>query len=103
MAPQSGLSARAHGTGQRSWLSEVNIMVNESTDSQILAREQWAIELLARETHTAIATAQEVSLVEYKRLAAHARIKAYLPLLTCNSVRGTLDLLNAGKASVPQA
>jgi hypothetical protein len=78
-------------------------MVNESTDSQILAQEQWAIELLARETHTSVVTVQEVFLVEYKKLAAHARVKAYLPLLTCNSVRGILDLLNAGKVSVPQA
>jgi hypothetical protein len=82
---------------------EVKSMVNESTDVQILAQEQWAIELLARETHTAIATVQEVSLVEYKKLAGHARIKAYLPLLTYNSVRGTLDLVNAAKVSVPQA
>ena len=63
---------------------------NDSMDAQILSREQRAIELLARETHTAIAAVQEVFLVEYKRLAEHAHIKSYLPLLACNSVRGIL-------------
>jgi len=77
-------------------------MNNDSTDSmdaQILSQEQWAIELLALETHTAIAAVQEVFLVEYKRLAEHAHIKSYLPLLACNSVRGILESTSAGKVS----
>jgi hypothetical protein len=70
---------------------------NDSMDAQILSQEQWAIELLARETHTEISAVQEVFLVEYKRLAEHAHIKSYLPLLACNSVRGILESANAGK------
>jgi hypothetical protein len=72
---------------------------NDSMDAQILSQEQWAIELLARETHTEISAVQEVFLVEYKRLAEHAHIKSYLPLLACNSVRGILESANAGKAN----
>jgi len=68
--------------------------MDESVDSQILSQEQWAIELLARETHTALEKVQEVFLVEYKKLAAHAHIKSYLPLLACNSVRGILESTN---------
>jgi len=64
--------------------------MDESIDSQILSQEQWAIELLARETHTALGKVQEVFLAEYKKLAAHAHIKSYLPLLACNSVREIL-------------
>jgi len=56
-----------------------------------------AIELLARETHTAIAAVQKVFLVEYKRLAEHAHITSYLPLLACSSVRGILESANARK------
>jgi hypothetical protein len=70
---------------------------NDSMDAQILSQEQWAIELLARETHTEISAVQEVFLVEYKRLAEHAHIKSYLPLLACNSVRGILESANSGK------
>jgi hypothetical protein len=69
-------------------------------DSQLLLEEQWAIELLARETHTAIEKVQEVFLVEYKKLASHAHIKSYLPLLTCNTVRGILSK-NAGSTVAP--
>jgi hypothetical protein len=78
-------------------------MGNESVDSELLAQEQWAIELLARETNTAIATVQEVFLAEYKKLAAHARIRSFLPLLTSNSVRGILDLANAAKDVAPES
>ncbi len=70
--------------------------MDELVDSQILSQEQWAIELLARETHTAIGKVQEVFLVEYKKLAAHAHITSYLPLLACNSVRGILELAHSG-------
>lgn len=72
--------------------------MDESADSRLLLEEQWAIELLARETHTAIEKVQEVFLVEYKKLASHAHIKAYLPLLTCNTVRGILELKNTASA-----
>jgi hypothetical protein len=70
---------------------------NGSADAQILLQEQWAIELLARETHTAIAAVQKVFLVEYKRLAEHAHIRSYLPLLARNSVRVILESGNAVK------
>ena len=64
--------------------------MDESADSKILSQEQWSIELLARETHAPIEKVQEVFLVEYKKLAAHAHIRSYLPLLACNSARGIL-------------
>lgn len=70
-------------------------MIIDSQDAQILSQEQWSIELLSRETHTAIAKVQEVFLAEYKKLATNAHIKSYLPLLACNSVRVILDALNA--------
>jgi hypothetical protein len=72
----------------------MNDHLNDSMDAQILSQEQWAIELLSRETHTAIASVQAVFLVEYKRLAEHAHIKSYLPLLACNSVREILESAN---------
>jgi hypothetical protein len=70
-------------------------MTDESIDSQLLSQEQWAIELLARETRTEIAKVREIFLLEYKKLALGAHITAYLPLLTCNFVRGILDAQNA--------
>jgi hypothetical protein len=70
-------------------------MMNTSVDAQILSQEKWAIELLARETHTAIAKVQEAFLLEYKKLAANARVKSYLPLLVRKSVRIILDAKNA--------
>jgi len=69
-------------------------MINDSMDSQILRREQRAIELLARETHTAIAKVQEILVIEHTKLAANARIKSFLPLLTSNRVRIILGELN---------
>ena len=75
-------------------------MINDSIDSEILSQEQWAIELLSRETHTAIAKVQDVFLTEYKKLAVNAHIKSYLPLLTSNSVRVILDAQNAEYARV---
>ena len=74
-------------------------MINDSMHNQLLSQEQWAIELLARETHTAIATVQEVFLIEYRKLAAHAHVRSFLPLLTSNSVRVILDARNAGNDS----
>ena len=70
-------------------------MINNSMDAEILSQEQWAIELLSRETHTAIARVQEVFLIEYKKLASNAHIKSYLPLLTGNCVRVILGAQNA--------
>jgi hypothetical protein len=77
-------------------------MANDSVDARILSQERRSIELLARSTDTAIGTVQEVFLSEYRRLAATARIKSYLPLLTSNGVRGILDSANAVKARVPE-
>jgi hypothetical protein len=77
-------------------------MINNSIDSQILLQEQWAIELLSRETRTAIEKVQEVFLVEYKKLAESAHIRSYLPLLTSNSVRVILDAQNARNDRVPE-
>ncbi|MGO9930728.1 MAG: hypothetical protein ACLPV8_02800 [Steroidobacteraceae bacterium] len=70
-------------------------MINDSMDAQILSQEQWAIEALARDTHTAVAKVQEIFLIEYRKLAAHAHVKSYLPLLASNSVRVILGALNA--------
>jgi hypothetical protein len=75
-------------------------MTNDATDSQLLAEEKWSIELLARETHTQIAQVQQLFLTEYRKLAVNAQITAFLPLLTCNSVRGILDAQNLQDRSV---
>ena len=75
-------------------------MGNESTDSQILSQEHSTIELLARETQTAIATVQELFLAEYKKLSAHAHITLYVPVLTSNSVRAILESASARNLSV---
>jgi hypothetical protein len=71
-------------------------MASDLSDSPILEQERWAIELLARETHTTIARVQEVFLAEYEKLAEGAHIKAFLPLLTGNLVRNILTEQNAG-------
>lgn len=75
-------------------------MINDPQDAQILSQEQWSIELLSRETDTAIAKVQEVFLAEYKKLAMNAHIESYLPLLACNSVRVILDARNAESSSI---
>jgi len=77
-------------------------MPSELPDSSILAQEQWAIELLARETHSTIASVQEVFLEEYNKLAEGAHIKAYLPLLAGNLVRAILIERNARSAAIPK-
>jgi hypothetical protein len=79
---------------------EVKEVEKDLSDAQVLAREMHCISSLARKTHTAIATVQEVYLSEYKRLGEISRIKSYLPLLTSNSVRAILELANAGKPRV---
>jgi len=78
-------------------------MGNDASDSEILLQEQRAIEILALETRTAIASVQELFLVEYKKLAAHAHITLYLPLLTGNSVRAILESGAAVDSSVALA
>jgi hypothetical protein len=77
-------------------LKENPIMINDSMNSRILAREERAIERLAHETHTAIAKVQEIFLIEYEKLSVGAHIKSFLPLLAGNSVRVILDRQNAG-------
>ena len=76
-------------------------MTLDLPDTQLLEQEQWAIELLARETHATIARVQEVFLEEYKKLAAGAQKKAFLPLLAGNLVRHILTEHNAGSRDVP--
>jgi hypothetical protein len=70
-------------------------MINDSMDAQLLSQEQRAIESLARDTHTAVAKVQEIFLIEYRKLAVHAHVRSYLPLLTSNSVRVILSAQNA--------
>jgi len=65
--------------------------------ADLLDQEQWSIELLARETDTAIAKVQEMFLAEYAKLARNAHVKSFLSLLTANQVRCLLD---AEKAEV---
>ncbi len=77
-------------------------MTSDLPDSPILEQEQWAIELLARETHTTIARVQEVFLEEYQKLAKGAHIKAFLPLLTGNLVRVKLTAHKAESDEVPK-
>ena len=60
---------------------------NDSMDAQILSQEQWAIELLARETHTEISAVQEVFLVEYKKDLRSMRISSR----TCPCSRATVS------------
>ena len=76
-------------------------MINDSMDAQLLSQEQRAIEALARDTHTAVAKVQEFFLIEYRKLAVHAHVKSYLPLLTNNSVRVILGAQNAQNHSDP--
>jgi hypothetical protein len=66
-------------------------MSQNSTAADLLEREQWSIELLARETDTAIARVQEMFLAEYAKLALNAHVKSFLSLLTANQVRCLLD------------
>ena len=70
-------------------------MTDHSMDSQILAQEQRAIELLARETHTEIAKVQELFLAEFAKLTASAHIQSFVPVLTSNCVRTILHTQNA--------
>ena len=77
-------------------------MASDLPDSPILAEEQGAITRLARETHSTIARVQEVFLEEYKRLAAGAHIKVYLPLLTGNLVRTILNEENTATEEIPK-
>jgi hypothetical protein len=74
-------------------------MKNDATDAQILVQEQQAIELLARETHTAIPIVQDLFLVEYTRLRAGARIQSFIPVLTSSCVRGLLGARNSALES----
>jgi len=70
-------------------------------DAQILAQERCVIELLARETDSTIAKVREIFLSEYAKIAPHAHITSFLPLLTCNRVRAILGGEN--KANEPIA
>jgi Protein of unknown function (DUF3562) len=79
-------------------LRELPIMINDSMDSQIIKREQWAIELLARKTHTAIAKVQKIFVIEYAKLAMGAQITSFLPLLASKRVKAILDEQNAETA-----
>jgi hypothetical protein len=78
-------------------------MDNNLKDARILSQARRGIELMAHETHTAIATVQEVYLCEYNRLAAAAHIKSYLSLVASNSARGILERANADKRRHPKA
>jgi hypothetical protein len=77
-------------------------MSGGTLDSQILVQERAAIELLARDTHTAIAEVQEIFLAEYARLAPNAHIKSFLPLLVSNRVRVILQSKSAPDELAPK-
>ena len=77
-------------------------MINDPIDSQILTQEQQAIELLARETHTAISKVQETFLSEYAKIAPDAHIKAFLPLLISHRVRAILGEENEANDRIPK-
>jgi hypothetical protein len=72
-------------------------MIEDSMDAQVLAQEQWTLELLARETHTPMARVQAAFLSEYNRLSVNARVRSFLPLLACNSTRVILDAERASR------
>lgn len=71
---------------------------HDTPDSQILARNQRAIERLAHEAQAAAAQVQQIFLAEYARLAADAHIKSFLPLLVGNRVRVLLQGRRAAPA-----
>ena len=73
-------------------------MNQTSIPADLLDKEQWSIELLARETDTAIAKVQEMFLAEYAKLAQNAHVKSFLSLLTANQVRCLLDAEKAEDA-----
>ena len=89
----SGSSWPASAPRRRARVRETTI--NNPPDAQILSQEKWAIELLARETHTAIAQVQKTFLIEYKKLAMNAKVKSYLSLLVRKSVKVILGGQNA--------
>jgi hypothetical protein len=66
-------------------------MTNDATDSELLAREDCSIQLLARETLTEIEKVRTMYLIEYKKLAANAHITTFLPLLACTWVWQILE------------
>ena len=79
-------------------------MTDHAHDVKILADEQWAIELLARETRSPLKKVQDLFLTKFARLTAHLHIHSFIPLLTINYVRAALDARNAAalSASVTQ-
>jgi hypothetical protein len=77
-------------------------MLEPSLETRILAEEQPAIEMLARETDTAIVRVQAVFLQEYAKIAAGAHITAFLPLLACSRVRAALRAENAQREGPPR-
>ena len=78
-------------------------MRNNAKDARILSQSQRGIKVLARETHTTLATVQEVFLCEYNKLAAAAHIKSYLPLVTSNRVREILEQADQGQMRSPKS
>jgi hypothetical protein len=78
-------------------------MTDDSTQNQILVQEQWAIEVLARETQTEIGKVQTLFVAEFSRLSAVARIQSFVPLLTARIVREILEAQNASTAAVAKS
>jgi hypothetical protein len=60
------------------------------------AKEQHAIEMLARETATSVDKAEEVYVVERAKLELVARIKTYVPVLAAR--RAKIALLSGNEA-----
>lgn len=61
-----------------------------------------AIEFLANETHTPVEQITNIYGREYSKLAADARIKDYLPVLTIRKVREILKLRSMLLATLTQ-
>jgi hypothetical protein len=62
-----------------------------SLDSQIPADGESDIESLARETHTPVATVQEIYKSEHAKLDRVARIKTFIPVLIHRRVKELLQ------------
>lgn len=62
------------------------------------AKEQQAIEMLARETATSIDKAEEVYVIERAKLELVARIKTYVPVLAAR--RAKIALRSGAEADV---
>ena len=73
-------------------------IMDDLTQTRILAQEHLAIELLAQDTHTDIGTVQTLFLAEFARLSATAHIQSFVSVLAAHRVK---DILKAQTTTLP--